>query len=240
MSSATDFTVAALLYGNYPTLAQRLLSSLHSKATEPHDYQLRLGLNAVSDNTKRIVDTFVAQREKLGLITHIFQGDNIYKYPRMHQMIHDITITTPLFVWFDDDSCIAPNARPNWFKHLKTFMNNTDLAGKIYYKLLKGNQAHNYMNEYWWNGKAIAPNQKVLFVTGGFWCIKSEILMKHDWPPQNCEHFGGDVALGELIRQWGYKQKNYIYNVWINADAKGRESRAARRGGYRGRLYGVK
>jgi hypothetical protein len=240
MTTESEFTVAALFYGNYPHLAERLLSSLHTPATKPHNYQLRLGLNAISPKTQQIIDKYIALREKKNLITHVFAGDNIWKYPRMHQMIHDIVVNTPYFVWFDDDSCIAPKASSNWFGRLHKFMQTTDMAGKLYYKLLKGNQAHVYMKEPWWNGKYIEPKRKVIFITGGFWCIKSEILLKHDWPPEQCTHFGGDVALGELIRQWDYKQSNYEKDVFINANKYGKASTAPRRGWHRGRMYGVK
>ncbi len=240
--SNTDFTVACLFYGDYPKLAERLLGSLSSKAAAPLNFHLRIGLNNISDNTQRIVDKYIKIRDKKKLITHIFSDDStIYKYPRMHQMIHDIVLTTPYFMWFDDDSCISPNARLNWFGQIRHAMSNCDLLGKLYYKYLKGNQATHYEKSYWWGGEPIPAAKKVIFVTGGFWCIKSEILLRHDWPPvhDGLVHFGGDVALGELCRQHKYKQKNFEKEVYINANRDGKPSTATRRGKSKGGLYGA-
>ena len=241
MSPNTDFTVACLFYGNYPALAERLLGSLSSKAAAPLNFHLRLGLNNASDQTKAVIDKYIKIRDKKKLITHVFDDDSTtYKYPRMHQMIHSVVLTTPYFMWFDDDSCISPKAKLNWFGNVRKMMRNNDLIGKLYYKHLKGNQATHYEKSYWWNGKPIPTAKKVIFVTGGFWCVKSEILLRHDWPPvyDGLVHFGGDVALGELCRQHNYRQRNFEQEVYINADKQGRPSTSARRGKTKSGLYG--
>jgi hypothetical protein len=219
-----DFTVGACLYGDYPELHKRLLDSLDRPQWQDK-FVLRLGLNNVPDETNRVIP----------LGTSCFHGQPPhYKYPLMRVIVHGGDnigpIDTPYFMWFDDDSWITNNAPKNWFEIVAQLMRQCDMLGKIYFMNLRGNQHQWVEDQPWYNNIAVKPKQKMNFITGGWWCIKTEILKKWDWPPAGDWHNGGDVMLGALCQQQGYKMKNFEQHVAINANDSGKASTATRRG----------
>lgn len=231
-SKPPRFTVCALLYGNYHELASRCLASL-SDNIQPGDVEVRLGLNEVGEGTKGVVDWFV----KLHPETLVYESqENIFKYPMMRRMFYDPDrpIRSPFVVWFDDDSYIKTQqpAQPKgeWFDELAHAMTDSDMLGAIYVMPLKGNQHLWVQDQPWYAGKHVYSAMTARFATGGFWCIRSDVLTRYDWPPEELRHRGGDVMLGELCRQQDLRLRQFNKGVAVNADEQGRESKARRRG----------
>jgi hypothetical protein len=107
-------------------------------------------------------------------------------------------------------------------------MAKSDMIGSIWVKDLNKEQIPFFQRQPWYNDHPIS--RRVRFITGGWWTIKTKILKDHDWPPPDMLHNGGDVALGVLCEQHGYKLGRFEMSLGINADSTGKCSSAARRG----------
>ena len=83
--AASQFTICCLLYGDYPKLAERLLSSLWRPAWV-NTFELRVGLNNVSDATRAVVDRY---HEII-----VVEGEApYYKYPTMRKLFYGRHLT---------------------------------------------------------------------------------------------------------------------------------------------------
>ena len=224
-----DFTVCVLLYGNHTDLARRCLDSIITRLP-PEQYQLRVGLNEVCPAT-RIYVHGLALTGRLDM--RIYESsDNIHKYPLMRRMLHDpaAPLRTPYVIWFDDDSYLIGDYR-NWLDLVRDQMARAVMIGGKYTMQLAGNQYLWIRDQPWYTGRpVINPADKIPFITGGWWTLRTEVLTKHDWPSTELDHRGGDVMLGALCRQQGYAMASFREGVAINADAQGHESKAPRRG----------
>lgn len=217
------FTICVLHYGDYPQLARRVMESLYR---EPWMSQLdlRVGSNAVSETTRSYLKEF---RERwTGDWLWLDSRENSFKYPLMRLLLRHKPLR-PYCMWFDDDSFILPSAPPTWFADVATAMQSAAMVGSLWVKKA-GRQAEFYRQQAWYRGKPIP--HKVKFATGGWWTIRSEILLQFDWPPANMLHNGGDMALGELLRQNDLPLVKFDSHLAINADDSLKCSSAKRRG----------
>ncbi len=230
MSRLPDFTICVLLYGDYPDLAKRCLND-GLLSMPPDEVEIRVGMNECSKATtlyvEALVDKGLLQRDNI-----YFTERNLHKYPMMRQMFHGPRpLTTAHTVWFDDDSFLQPSTSPmQWREGLRLAMLANDMVGAIYTIQLTGEQHRWIKDQPWYNGKSVNAHHKVAFCTGGFWCIRTRILQDFNWPTPELDHRGGDVMLGELCRQQGFRLGNFRAGVAINADEAGCESKARRRG----------
>ena len=225
---SSEFTVCALFFGPHADLAERLLTSL-SGLVVPANTQFRLGLNRVSTETALEVVAFKNRTTSRGASVLTYQGKPPYwKYPLMRRMFHESPITTPYVMWFDDDSWIDPAAPPDLFVRIAHTMQTHDIIGAPYVMTLRGGQRAWVEDQPWYTGQHI--QHTVSFITGGWFTIKTEILMKHDWPPACFEHNGGDVMLGAMCQQQRYKMGRFTHGLHINARPGGTCSSAPRRG----------
>lgn len=223
------FTVCALLYGDYPRLAERLLSSL--SRVDLLDVRYRIGLNNVSERTNKLVDKFIQDRYALGnsYRVWVYHGvDPYYKYPLMRRMFNEPSIDSDYVMWFDDDSFVKDVTPHTLWLDVERKMKEFDMIGAKYYKHTKGNQRQFIEDQPWYNGKPV--RRKIDFITGGWWTIKTDILVRHNWPPENFEHNGGDMMLGELCRQHDYKMGSFQHHLGINTKDGVKCSNMPRRG----------
>jgi hypothetical protein len=241
----SDLTVSVLLYGNHPALAHRCLSSIWERLPYGKSYifDIRLGLNEISANTRVVVDWFVEHVcNELQLKVIVYDcPQNAFKYPLMRRMLlADERRPGKYTMWFDDDSYLSPDesSGPNWWEKILDSVRNHDMIGKIYQQRMFPTQWPWIERQAWFNpavGKP--PVSKVFkaptfrFCTGGWWAIKSSILLDNDWPTKELKLIGGDSMLGELCRHRGYSLTNFEDGVRINADELGRHSKAPGRGG---------
>jgi hypothetical protein len=242
MDQMLGYTVGLLLYGDYPQLARRCFGSIIEKLDFDRVYSLRIGMNAVCEETRRYV---YAQARMLPPQIQCLIYDspiNRCKYPMLRRILGlDVPgrpelnpgppVITTAFMWFDDDSCIAPATSPAFWEQSLAVMDRADVAGKLYRLRIKGKQAEAIRRQPWYKGMVIEPQaHKFLFATGGFWLARSRFLVTNDYPFPAIVHSGGDTLLGELCRQQRATLVNYADGVWINADATGAISTAGRRG----------
>jgi hypothetical protein len=133
-------------------------------------------------------------------------------------------------MWFDDDSCLAPGIQASWWNEVYHQMADTDVLGKIWGMRWQGYQRHHVPMQPWYSGRTTTTTNRIPFATGGWWVARTRVLQQWDYPFKDIIHNGGDVMLGELIRQQNLRLKDFDRGVWINADAAGNASKAPRRG----------
>ena len=108
------FSVHVLLYGNYLKLAKRCLGSIIETRDNDLIGELRVGLNEVAPETRKLV---IEGLKDLPFPVWIYEcRKNALKYPLMRRMFYDPTrlITLPYIMWFDDDSCIVAKDKSWW------------------------------------------------------------------------------------------------------------------------------
>lgn len=229
MLAQPPFCVCVLLYGadDYCyQMAQRVINAPLKRLGEL-GFDFRFGLNAVSEQTRELV-TNVVFNHFAGAVV-VDSQENIFKYPMMRRLLYARRITAPFTMWFDDDSCITPDTQVDlWLERIQQQMAAYTMIGSIYKERLVGNQAAWIQSQSWYNEKQ--PAAYVNFAAGGWWTIRTSTLFDFDWPPPAFKHRGGDVMLGELLRQHDLSLGHFRDNLWINANAYGVEAKSVSRG----------
>ncbi|MCI0420754.1 MAG: hypothetical protein L0312_16260 [Acidobacteria bacterium] len=218
---ATEVTVCVLLFGDYPVLARRCLGPL-AALWKRGLLHLRVGANSISSATKAVLS-------ELEVMPTHSEETNICKYPMMRRLLREPLINTPLTMWFDDDSYVSADP-VGWLEQVTLGIREADMLGSIYQIRLGGKQHEWIRRQPWYTGLAVSRGGLVRFATGGWWAVRTELLYRYGWPPEELIHRGGDVMLGELCRQQNLRLKHFNRGVSINADDSGRESAAPRRG----------
>lgn len=223
-----DCTLVILLYGEYPDIARRCLASL-VPTVKQFGLDVRLCTNMLGPQSR----AFVGQVTQSGFARlHYDSNQNRRKYPLMRRAFFDPEqpITTPWVMWFDDDSYLREPEDIGWYTRVVAAFANADMLGRVYQLALQGQQHRAIQAQPWYGGKPVDIGARVSFATGGWWCLRTEIIRRYDWPIPSLDHCGGDVLLGELCRQQNLRLVNFDDGVAINADATGRHSSAPRRG----------
>lgn len=227
------FTLAVLMYGDHPELAERCLGSLQKYADWSQVNHLRIGLNAVSNRTKDVIHGLFDNASVPVLVFD--QSTNVYKYPLMRRMLftHSYPIRSPYLMWFDDDSYLTA---PGVLERCRTNLEQgADVIGRAY-RLpngLRGQQVEWVKRQQWYRGVPVelGKAEDTWFPQGGWWATKmEEVLRLNDWPTKELRHRGGDVLFGQLIRQQGLRWARGSEGVAVNANDKGQHSRSPRRG----------
>jgi hypothetical protein len=180
--------------------------------------RLRIGLNAVSEATLRVVER-LAPRLPIELEVH--SPLNLYKAPMMRRLFCDRPITTPWTIWLDDDSFVR---RPDWLSMLSNesrLQPGVDMWGKRLF--FRGDEHHwKFIHDAsWFRGLAPIPDDqadrcRLNFVAGGYWAIRTACLRELDWPDPRLLHFGDDYMLGEAMRQIGAQLGEAVSGVAID------------------------
>jgi hypothetical protein len=197
------FTVCVLLYGDYPDLAARVLTSL-KPVLEVTEY--RIGLNAVSPETQRIAEDWAGGQAASRPVL-FFQDKanrNIAKYPLMRQMLH-LNPSSDDVMWFDDDSHLDADAGDEWWTRVAQYWKSSKATqiGLLHSIKQRGRQYAVISRLPWYGGKLVDSGHKFRFATGGWWVADRQFLARHDYPFPALFHNGGDSILGELLRQQG-------------------------------------
>lgn len=230
-----DLTVCVLLYGNFPTLASRCLDSLlNAPAGSLAGVDFRIGMNAVGAETRNYVARLQESRPEIAQGLVIDSTENIYKYPMMRRLFGGLNrpVRSELLAWFDDDSFLTSQADV-WLKYALETMHTTGAAmlGSRYTIPPAGQQCEYVETQPWYRGKSVrTPGFQFSFCTGGYWVARYKVLQQFNWPIPELRHRGGDVMLGEVLRQNDLTVVHSRTHVAINADARGRESKSPRRG----------
>lgn len=224
--------VCALLYGNdshCEKLGNRLLNDEFVELGRYAD--VRIGMNAVSDNTRLAVKNFVNKRQiNEQSVIVVDCPENINKYPMMRRLFDARPILAPLTMWFDDDSCIVPGTAVNtWLDRVTRQLTTYAMIGSVYMQSYSGGQREWIKAQPWYKGTE--PARCLQYVAGGWWAARTEVLLQLNWPPAELKNRGGDMMLGEALRQQGFPIGHFRDNLWISANEDGVESKSPRRGG---------
>lgn len=225
------YTFGCLFHGDYPALARRCLGPFVDglKLLPAQAWELRLATNAVSQATADLILSRLHLLPPERLRFYNWLGPNLHKYPVLRQIVHGnqehSTLASKFFMWFDDDSAYVgdPAAFPLWLNAVTTAMEDADVLGvaHLWRPGLSEKQCAWVRRQPWYAGRDVRPNRRVAFVTGGWWVVRSELLLQHDWPPPEARIRGGDVMLGELCRQQGYRIKDFRDDLVVNAGPTG-------------------
>jgi hypothetical protein len=225
------FTVCCLMHGDHPELAERLLKPF---ARQDYNlFDLRVCFNGCSPAMESVAAGLISQLQQLGLRVDRYDGNEpYYKYPEMWYLFHEPPgLETRFTMWFDDDSFILPGAPRDWFHRVGTALGRHHMVGAIYgWKHWSETERDWIEDQPWYSGKSVRKPHVPHFCTGGWWGIRTSVLHAWEWPSKALQHEGGDVMLGELCRQQGYKLGKFTDHIGINADDAGRCSKAPRRG----------
>lgn len=229
------FSVNALVYGKHPDLAERCVGSIHRSLDPALVAEVRVGMNAACPETRDVVLGMQAACPVPFYVYEEVTGANVMKYPLMRRMLYDPVHSIPhprvdKVMWFDDDSCVV-NGNGFFARAAAAFAaGGSPLMGAPYHAGYRWTDTERaaFAAQPWFTGQPLSPMP--LFITGGWWVADLEFLAKWDYPFRELRHNGGDVLLGEVLRQQGRKPHEFRAGVAINADAMCRESSAKRRG----------
>lgn len=195
------FSVCAVLYGDHTPLARKLLESLRVNA---HVANIRLGLNAVSAQTRNYVHTWAVDQSRAQPV-FIFEPEgnrNIGKYPLMRQLFRYGELADRI-MWFDDDSYVDSSAGIKWWDAIDLTSTGQVQVGAVHLIMQRKQQHLVIVRQPWYRGKPVNARHRFKFVTGGWWVGDTKFLTKWDYPFADLYHNGGDSILGELLRQQG-------------------------------------
>jgi ADP-heptose:LPS heptosyltransferase len=237
------YTVCVLCYGPHTDLARRCLNSVvHSMP--PRSFDLRVACNACPRETVNYVKSLP--------VTKVYEfSENRLKYPAMRDMFHDpdCKIQTNYVIWFDDDSFVIS---PLWLDKLSEAITLNHHAGCRLYgaeflhdfsRFRVGGHRPDlwFRTAPWYRGKdfyvgrqarVVAPNgSTVKFVAGGFWALGTDALRQAGIPDERLLHNGGDITIGEQVRQAGFKtfpfNRNKEFVHTSGAEPRGKSQKGA-------------
>lgn len=213
-----DATIGVLLFDDYPHLAKRCLGSL--QRVFPAEFcrrHLRVGGNAIAASSKAYLDQLLAD----GVLSpeNVFLSEtNSYKYPMMRRMFE--TVTTEYVIWFDDDSYLLPTASAEWPERLAEAMAGVAMCGRAYTIFWQGKQRGWVKKQPWYGGADPAKRPVIHFLTGGWWCLRTDVMRRLDYPFPELRHRGGDTMLGEALRQQKLPTRQWFEHVAINTEKR--------------------
>ena len=221
--------VCVLFYGDDDycfKLAQRVLNDPMRQLAQ-QNVEFRFGCNAVSAATRAFVRAQIRVFFPHAML--LDSPTNTHKYPMMRRLFYSEPVQAPITIWFDDDSCFAPDTdTAKWLPRVQKQLESHAMLGSVYRARLTGKQADWIKAQAWYNGKE--PQPYVQHAIGSWWAIQSKVLRKFDWPTTGLKHRGVDVMLGELCRQHDLAVCHFRDGVWINANDAGVEFAGSKRG----------
>ena len=201
--------IYGLIYGDYHAMHRRFVNSL--KAALPEDKLEDESIKVTIWGNQPCDETDSMMRDIPEFIWSP-TSSNIPKYKLMREQL--FTITNPddydWMVWFDDDSWIS---RPDvWWNTMMEVIRtrakqNVCYIGECWFWCWKPGQWKSVEEAKWFKGVPARIDHRkrpaVEFAQGGLWWLRSDVRKLLDWPDPRLSHNGGDVLLGEAIRQQG-------------------------------------
>jgi hypothetical protein len=227
------FSVCVLLYGDHYNLALRCLESLVvDEGYQEHVQDFRIGLNNVCRETYDHALSWGDHVSGHGVPVIYYMpdlppGQPYYKYPVMRDMFLTRGPLAENVMWFDDDSYLT--GMKGWWKDTAFEATLHMAMGQIWQVRVQGNQKEFFKTQPWYRHE-LGTADDIRFLQGSWWTIRTHLLDALDWPIAELKHCGGDSMLGEAFRHQGVNLHHYDKGVRLNADAKGRHSKSARRG----------
>ena len=216
-------TFCTLCYGPHTDLAKRCLTSVLETVPAAR-LDIRVATNDADPET-------VEYLQSLSLTKLYINRTNRKKYPVMREMFWDEScpIKTSYVVWFDDDSFVV---HAKWLTTLcQSIIDNHRHGSRLYGIKFRhdlsmynkhckpGQDPADWFREADWyaghgfrtrNSSAPAPNGSIIdFVAGGFMALGVDAIRRGNIPDKRLLHNGGDITIGEQVRQAGFKIKMF-------------------------------
>jgi Glycosyltransferase like family 2 len=214
--AALPWTICVLFYGDHADLCRRFLESLY-RFTDPAAFHLRAGMNAVGEETARLLREAA---ERYGNIKLYSSGQNLFKLPMMRRMFHDPPPETDWTIWFDDDSHVTS---PHWIMDLALAMEQAqdvelfgslhavDVSDHVEQFITSAEWYREVPRRTWQDGRRM-----IIFPVGGFWVVRTVRLAQTNWPDVRLDHFEDDYLMGEAMRQQGVRLAHFESGVAIS------------------------
>lgn len=203
-------TICVGLHGNYLRFHQRLLDSLLS-STPGSRMDLRIALSGDSEETREYLASLKAA------FTLYELPDASGKYAVMRRMFHDPDrpITTPYVAWFDGFCQVRQS---DWLNIVaETILKQQLPVGaysatdrfypeKLPYVGCSPVDVHRWLASRSWH-RGVPADQRggIYYPQGWFFVVSAEAIRKCDLPDETARQTGGDVVMGEQLRQNGYR-----------------------------------
>ena len=231
-----------LLYGQYLHLAVRSLSSIEASLFEGRNYvsDIRIGMNDVHWETDGYVMRWAEQVYRLYDIPVMLYrtAANVFKYPLMRRMFHDLEHPLSEFaMWFDDDSFLEYES--GWWAKVASNLVDADMLGQVNWYIPMDEQRWLLVqSQPWFNEEVgLPPESKHMggrrcfrFCHGAWWVMSRRVVWKYDWPTLQLRHCGGDSLFGELCRHQNLNTVFFAEGYRLNADDRGENDKSPRRG----------
>lgn len=210
--------VFALMYGDYFDLHSRLLNQL--KSDVPYTVPIQIWCNVIGNKTLNSIKDMPAN------FSFNISKDNVPKYKAMRQMFALLKITKNKhnwICWVDDDTHFPER---DWFQCTKEAIRAESVKKDVcYVGQSNGFYWHEGQSKFieassWYKDKKPYefPDKRpgIVFASGSYWWLRTDMLVKIDWPDPRLNHNGGDCLLGEAVRQNDGELFCYSYGVHPN------------------------
>ena len=212
--------VAVLLYGDYPSLADRCLRSVMSQ-TVADRCTIAVWCNEVSNRVLSVVGDRLRTPERLA---HVYSSGNIRKYPAMRKLLYDCYPAAERFVWLDDDAYFTSD---DALSRLLSQLDSADLVGWLHTMPYRPGQREWIAGQPWYSGRR---RERFTFAQGSCWAARAARLRAWWYPWPELLHCGGDSMLGELAFQQDWRIRHTRDGFRVNADETGAVNKSQRRG----------
>jgi hypothetical protein len=218
-----DVCICVLFYGaedQHLKLAQRVLNE-PMRCLAKRNIEFRFGCNAVGAATTDYLMQQIADHFHRAILFH--SPENIMKYPMMRQMFYSPPNRAPITMWFDHDSYIDSEKDVDaWFDRVMKNVDGCNFLGSVQRGALSAAQLDWFAGQPWFNP---AYDKKYLsYVAGGWWAIKTELLNKFNWPPEDLRQKGGDILLSAMFKHQGVQFCHFRDGVRVNVNDAGVEA----------------
>lgn len=201
MMKSESVRIHGLMFGDYPDLHRRFLDVLRRR---PAETSVFLWLNQLGSPSLKLVEDYVAEMPN---VKFRVSTDNTYKYVAMREMFAELPSGIEWLVWFDDD--VRMDGTFDWFKLMTNYIEdhrneNICYVGQPWFVHYLPGQLEFIKAAKWYRGLApaeVGGRARVTFAQGSYWWLRADIQKNLGWPDPRLEHNGGDVLLGEAVRQ---------------------------------------
>ena len=215
-------TLCVLVYGDYHDLHKKCINAvLNTTTSDVIDFRV-----ASNEVCKATVKYLTELHESKKINVYYKNDKNLKKYPVQRAMWYDPEhpINTKWLIWFDDDTIC--DKRRDWLVDLaNNIIQNPDVGmiGPKYFYNVASSQLEFMKKATWWRGRALQdkagneiPNgNKVHFITGSCFALRTDVMMTCGIPDVRINHNGGDWLNGAALWQNGFKLKSWNQNKQI-------------------------
>lgn len=224
---AADVCICVLFYGaedKHFKLAQRVLNA-PMRCLAKRNIEFRFGCNAVGAETTFFLQRQISDHFHRALLFH--SPENIMKYPMMRRMLYEPPIKAPVTMWFDHDSYLDPEDDVNdWLDRVLKNVAGCNLLGSVQKNVISAEYISKQTAQPWFNPDC--DKTYLSYVVGGWWTIKTDLLLRFDWPPSDLKQKNGEIVLSAMFKHQNLSLCHFREGVRVNVNDSNVEAAAPR------------